>query len=94
MEEQYYNCMLPGFEPWGYSSCATGGFLARVDSLQKTGWLPAYEDAGGFAMGLEARIAKLQTVYMNQTLVTGGHCLCSCWPHSCWADQHAPQVDD
>ena len=71
MEQQYYNCMLPGYEPWGYAACSSAGFLARVDALQRTGWLPAYRDASGFSIGLEARIAKTETAYVNRALITG-----------------------
>ena len=71
MEQQYYSCMLPGLEPWGYASCSPSGFVARVDCLQKTGWLPAYPDAAGFSIGLEARIAKQETAFVDQVLVTG-----------------------
>lgn len=88
MEQQYNEVMLPGYEPWGYSASSNAGFIARVDALQKIGWLPAYADASGFAIGLENRISKLDSAYVNEALITS-----ECSYHGSMQDWRQSKVD-
>ncbi|KAK9805406.1 hypothetical protein WJX73_001936 [Symbiochloris irregularis] len=71
MEEQYFDAVLPSLEAWGYGSCSDAGYVARVDVWQRNNWLPLYANAHGFALGMEARILKMDTAYVDHILISG-----------------------
>ncbi|KAK9830377.1 hypothetical protein WJX72_011403 [[Myrmecia] bisecta] len=63
--------MVPGFEAWGFVTCAGTNFICRADSLQKCEWFPTYCDDDGFALGYELKIQGFLSYYHPEVLATG-----------------------
>ena len=69
--EHYRTVAQPGMEPWGFYTCGDAAYLARADALQRMGWLPDYNHAGGHALGIECKVFGSYVGYINECLVSG-----------------------
>ena len=69
--DHYRSVAGPSMEPWGFYTCGDSAFMARGTALQRLGWLPAYANAGGHALGIECKTHRMYCAQVNECLVTG-----------------------